>query len=278
MKSLTEGGHPAELVAMGTGEDRCHICDSVRTGSRKPPSCTSLLYHPRLVLSDKQRWPDHLCYSDFMQRSVETWVSKVVGGTTPAIKLWAECYPLPVGEEAARRLYAGQGQSYPDALSGLLPFEGTEQAYWALQVTKEQAIPGFYGEKNKAVLDMFGLKGPASPEDQARDYLWLGAFAYSLRSLDDTSLVELVRSGARWWNDFSNKVIRGRPLGTGTWISLEEFEEALRRVVRALVAGGHKPTQERVARQLQTDDRTLRRWVDRYYGAGTGWDEVLKKV
>src|SRR5215211_420018 len=209
MKSLTEGGHPAELVAMGTGEDRCHICDSVRTGSRKPPSCTSLLYHPRLVLSDKQRWPDHLCYSDFMQRSVETWVSKVVGGTTPAIKLWAECYPLPVGEEAARRLYAGQGQSYPDALSGLLPFEGT-----------------------------------ASPEDQARDYLWLGAFAYSLRSLDDTSLVELVRSGARWWNDFSNKVIRGRPLGTGTWISLEEFEEALRRVVRALVAGGHKPTQE----------------------------------
>ncbi len=160
-----------------------------------------------------------------MQRSIEVWISQAVGRITPAIKLWAECYPLPVGKVAARRLYIERGQNYPDVLSGLLPFEGAEEAYWALRVAKDQAVLDFYGEKYKVILDMFGLKGPASLEDRARDGLWVGAFAYSLRGRDDTSLLQLVQDAHAWWHNLSVDTIQGRPRGSGTtWGTPEEFE------------------------------------------------------
>ena len=148
------------LLVVGDGEDKCSICPSFRAG-RRTWSCTRLLYDARWTLGQRRRWPDHLCYADFMQKSIEVWVSQVAGKITPAIKLWAECYPLPVGEAAARRLYAERGKRYPAALRGLLPFQGTEEAYWGLHV-----------EENRSVVDMFGLKGLEGWAPSDKEYLW----------------------------------------------------------------------------------------------------------
>jgi hypothetical protein len=246
MKSLTEDGHP-------TGEDHCHICTSFRTGRKRRQSCTSLLYDPRWTLGQHRRWPDHLCYDDFMQRSIEVWVSQAVGQITPATKLWAQSYPLPIGVVAAKRLYTEQGQSYPDELTELLPFRGAEEAYWGLRVAEK-----------RSVLDMFGLKSAmvmVPPDEDPGEYLWLGSFAYSLRGHDDTSLMRLVENGTTWWRDFSLERVQGRPRGSGTWESASHLESALIEAGSELRSRGAKDTQEAVAELLQTDDRGLRRWI-----------------
>jgi len=258
MKSLAGDGHPTELLVVGAGEDHCHICASFLAG-RRAQSCTSLLYDPRETFSQRSRWPNHLCYSDFMQRSIEVWVSQVAGQITPAIKLWAERYPLPVGEVAARRVYTG-GQPYPDELTGLLPFRGEEEAYWGLRV-----------DENRSVADMFGLKDPKGeepPGDDAGEYLSLGSFAYSLRGRDDTSLMRLVEDGTTWWRDFSVERVHGRPRGSGMWPSVHEFESKLQTAVGELHAQGQKVTQENAASLLHCDLRTLKRWLKR---SGTDW-------
>jgi hypothetical protein len=145
---------------VGVGEAQCHICASVRTGRRQPPLCTSLLYDPAAMLSARQRWPKHLCYSDFMERSIERWIFQAVPQITPANTLWAECYPLPIGEAAARRRYTQRGQICDAELIGILPFEGAEEAYWALRVAT-----------NRSVLDMCGLKGWMPPTEDARVFM-----------------------------------------------------------------------------------------------------------
>jgi hypothetical protein len=249
MKSLTEDGPP--------------ICPSFRAGKRRR-SCTSLLYEPAETLMQRQRWPDHLCYSEFMERSIDLWVSGAVGKITPAIRLWAECYPLPIGEAAARRLYIEQGQRYPDGLTGYLPFKGAKEAYWALRV-----------EANRSVLDMFGLKGWMPPDATAGDYLWFGGLAYSLRGHDDTSLVRLVPEAAAWWRNISWEKIQGRPRGSGTWESPGHLRREVGSAVRALHEQGDKVTQEAVADLLQTNDRVLRRWLS---DNNIDWREVKKQV
>jgi hypothetical protein len=256
MKSLAKDGH-------ATGEDYCHICTSFRT-ERRTRSCTSLLYHPRWVLGQGKRWPDHLCYPDFMQRSIEVWVTRVAGKTAPAIKLWAECYPLPIGVASAKRLYTEQGQNYPDELTELLPFRGAEEAYWGLRVVEK-----------RSVLDMFGPKGPKGWAPPGEEYLWLGEFAYSLRGRDDNSLTRLVEHGSTWWRDFSAERVRGRPSGSGTWESRSDFESALIHAGRELRAQGRKVTQEAVAELLHTSVRVLSRWIK---GFGLDWREVKKKL
>jgi hypothetical protein len=195
-----------------------------------------------------------------MQRSIEGWVSQVVGKITPAIRLWAECYPLPIGVVAARRLYTDREHSYPDALTELLPFEGAEEAYWGLRVVEK-----------RAVLDMFGLKGPKGWAPAGEEHLWLGGFAYSLRGQDDTSLMHLAENGARWWRDFSLERLRGRPRGSGTWASEDEFERDLRATVDELHARGDRVTQEKVAILLHCDLRTLKRWLKRI---SPSWQDI----
>jgi hypothetical protein len=120
-----------------------------------------------------------------MQKSMDFWVSQVVGEITSALKLWAECYPLPVGEAAARRLYAKRGKQYPARLRGLLPFPGKEEAYWGLRI-----------EEKHSVVDMFGLKGSGGWAPSGEEHLWLGDLAYSLGGRDGTSLTGLVDEGA----------------------------------------------------------------------------------
>jgi len=251
-----------ELMVIGEGEARCYLCARGRRG--EDPSCTSLLYDPTAILSERRRWPNHLCYPDFMQRSIELWVTEAVGQAIPAVELWAECYPLPIGEAAARRLYTEQGQRYPDRLTGFLPFKGAEEAYWAVRV-----------EVNRSVLDMFGLKGWMPPEEDAREYLWFGSFAYSLRGYDDTPLVRLAQDGERWWRNISWEKIQGRPRGSGTWESSEQLRRDVRKAVRALREQGRNVTQEAVAELLQTNDRVLRRWLA---DCRIDWREVKKQA
>jgi hypothetical protein len=258
MKSLTEDGHP-------TGEDRCHICTNFRTvRSAKPRArpCTTLLYDPLWTLGQRERWPDHLCYDDFMQRSIKMWVCRVAGKITPAIKLWAESYPLPIGVLAAKRLYTARGHNYPGELTELLPFQGSEEAYWGLRVVEK-----------RAVLDMLGLKGPKGWAPAGEEYLWLGGFAYSLRGRDDLSLLWLAKEGATWWRDFSLERVQGRPRGSGTWESRSHFESALIEAGRKVREQGRKVTQEAVAEQLQTSARVLSRWIRDF---GLNWHEVKK--
>jgi hypothetical protein len=260
MGSLTEDGCPL-------GNDHCDICTSYRTGRAKPRnrSCTSLLFDPHWTLGRSERWPDHLCYDDFMQRSIEVWVFQAVGQITPATKLWAQCYPLPIGVVAAKRVYTERGQNYPDELTEFLPFRGTEEAYWGLRV----------GEK-RSVLDMFGLKSPMGmvpPDEDPEEILWLGSFAYSLRGRDDTSLMRLVEDCKTWWRDFSAERVQGRPRGSGTWGSARELESAMINAGRELHAQSRKATHEAVASLLHTDDRVLRRWRKNF---GLDWQDVKK--
>jgi hypothetical protein len=262
MENLAEDGYP-------TGKNQCHICMSFRTGRAEPRkrSCTSLLFNPRWTLGRSERWPDHLCYDDFMQRSIEIWVSQTVGQITPAIKLWAQCYPLPIGVVAAKRIYLEQGQNCPDELTELLPFRGAEEAYWDLRV----------GEK-RSVLDMFGLKSPRGmvpPDEDPEEILWLGCFAYSLRGRDDPTLLWLVKEGSTWWRDFSAERVQGRPRGSGTWGSATELESAIIEAGRARRAQGGKVTQEAVASLLHTSARQLSRWIKEF---DLDWREVKKKL
>ena len=259
MKIRADRVPPMDLLLVGAEEEDCRICPSFVSGLRAR-SCTSLLHDPGWTLDQRRRWPDHLCYADFMQKSIEVWISQVVGKITPAIKLWAECYPLPVGETAARRLYAERGKRYPAALRGLLPFQGTEEAYWGLHV-----------EENRSVVDMFGLKGLEGWAPSDEEYLWFGDFAYSLRGRDDTSLMSAVEAAKTWWRDFSVERVQGRPSGSGRWTSTDEFVSELRATVDKLHERGESATQEKVASLLHCDHRTLTRWL-RY--SGISWQDV----
>jgi hypothetical protein len=248
---------------VGAGEDRCYICPSFCAGKRARP-CTRLLYDPEGTLRQQRRWPDHMCYSEFMERSIERWISQAVGRISPRIKLWAERYPLPIGEVAARRLYTERQQSYPEELTRVLPFKGSQEAYWALRVRRR--VKG-----SDAVLDMAALKDPWSET--------FGAFAYSLRGYNDTSLAELLQAGQGCWDNISWEKIEGRPRGSGaTWETPEELEKDVAMAIRALGLPKEKARQREVAKFLWRDVRTLRRWYKRFYGKHMTWSEFLRRI
>ena len=189
----------------------------------------------------------------------------MAGRVDPATKLWAECYPLPIGEEAVRRLYAGSGQRYPgERLAGLLPFRGSEEAYWGVRV-----------RGNCSVLDMFGLKGRTPPDSGSEEYLWFGNLAYSLSGAGDTSLMDLAKNGVAWWGGFSAGKVRGRPRGSGTYGKRPElFETDVRKAVAAVRSRGEKPTQARVAGEMCTSDRQLRAWIKDFEEYGITWEKI----
>lgn len=69
---------------------------------------------------------------------------------------------------------------------------------------------------------------------------------------------------------FYIKPASGRPTGSGRWRSREDFVAALQKEVAAISRRDLRPTQERVAGRLGTDDHQLRRWLTQY---GIQWDE-----
>lgn len=250
----------------------------------KPPLCTDLLDHPASVLGDKGLWPEHLCHESFLMESTQRWARRTAmfrdGGRS--VRRWREYWPLPVGVRAVEAMISHSGDQFasngsfdldyrgPDygALLNLVPFEEDEEALWALRV-----------ETGNAALDLFGLadsgasRQATSSHQGKSDMFTPGELKYMLRGVDK-SLIDILDSAQRWWSSFSAQTVLGRPRNSGTWASAQEFEDALRKAVRNLRSQGRKATQESVAELLSSNDRVLRRWLNRYH---IKWIDVLMR-
>ena len=226
-------------------------CEGVRSGRRKK-SCTSLLHDPASVLRDRKRWPDHLCYP-VMVESCRQWA--------------AENDPEHAGE-------------YP------LPLPDGRRALLALRV-----------RRRRSTLDLFGLAGykpepvpevlppgiryeqighnPALENPDA--YSWGDEMACVLKEYDeDASLSEVAFSAQEWWRRICNMIPLGRPRGSGTYASRDEFIAALTVAVREVRAAGLRVTQPAVEQVLgvhQGHGRQLRKWLDQHK---VSWSEAKK--
>lgn len=208
------------------------ILQGVLCHREKP--CSALLTEPAGVLTDRGRWPDHLCWPVMVE----------------SCRLWAvENAPDRAGE-------------YP------LPLDDGRRALLALRV-----------RSRRSTLDLFGLAGykpPAVVVPDADDYLWVGGLVCSLRSRDDTSLLHVISHAHDWWGRISIEKILGRPKGSGTYASADEFRAALTLAVREVRAAGLAVTQPKVERALGVhhgEGRQLRKWSRQY---GISWSEAKK--
>jgi hypothetical protein len=128
----------------------------------KTPPCTDLISDAEGVLRNKERWPIHLCEAEFMAQSTGLWAEAqpfVVDSVN--IHRWASMYPLPIGRRALMDgLEMDEVVEWLEVLHAL-PFEGYEQAMWALRVEQ--------GEGTVAhTLNLFGLAALAArvvPQD-----------------------------------------------------------------------------------------------------------------
>lgn len=117
------------------------------------------------------------------------------------------------------------------------------------------------------------------PGSRAHVVLWWDPHSREVRA----DPKELDRARRSEWDEIGDFVERlrsnrptGRPRGSGTFSSAEEFEAALTAVVEELLRQGQKPTQARVAQHLSTprsigadqpeelSDRQLRAWCTRF--------------
>jgi hypothetical protein len=147
----------------------------------------------------------------------------------------------------------------------VLPFEGDEEAMWALRVERTEGTVVH-------VLDLFGLAEYPTEWHQAYEVPVAGELAFSVRG-KGRSLIEILEAAERWWDQFRGLTLRGRPQGTGTWESPEHFENELRQAVAKTRSEGDKVTQENVATRLYTSKRVLKSWLDRYH---INWQEVKR--
>jgi hypothetical protein len=223
------------------------------------PPCTDLLANPASVLSDEERWPDHLCNVRFLMRSTEEWASARLLPTTsspvPQLLDWQLSWPLPVGRLAVEQTLG----SYDPSMSLQAPFGQWEEALWALHVSREGNV-----------VDLFGLGVPTHESGKQKTYR-LGELRYVIRGTGAQPL-RLLTSAQRWWARFRGEEAKGRPAGSGAhWESRIDFWLGLRKAVRAVRAEGDKVTQEKVAERLGYSDRELRRWLKQY---GVEWKSV----
>ncbi len=262
--------------------------NTARCGGRGP-SCVELLNHPASVLSDRSAWPNHLCYDEFLTASTQRWAIRSVmfrRGNAVALGRWRASWPLPVGLQAVEALNSSPGSFFEgdlfelgtedlnsdttsqDTLVNLVPFEGDEEAIWALRV-----------EGKDSVLELFGLTAnQAEPEGRGRNRregaaITPGELAWVLRG-KDTSLIGLLDNARRWWSRFFGSPIPGRPRDSGTFASGDDFEETVHDIIRTLRSQQRKVTQESVSQSLNCDPRQLRRWLKHY---SVGWTDVVTK-
>jgi hypothetical protein len=239
---------------------------------REPP-CTDLICDLEGVLRDKERWPEHLCYEELLQQSTSLWAGGCMGSLTQvATERWTSMHPLPVGREAVITIgdrcvrgpgHENKGLEGLEELLNIVPFDGYEQAMWALRVERKKLTA-------VSALDLFGLAEYPTEAHRKAGVPVAGRLGFVARGQDE-SLLELLYAARKWWASFRGLTFKGRPPGTGTWGSREDFERALRRAVGAIRADEGKITQERVADYLNTSDRYLRYWLDTH---GLSWQEV----
>ncbi len=213
--------------------------------------CTDLLIDPIGVLNDNKRWPKHLCAVRFLLISTVEWASSTgIALSTPKLERWRWTQPLPIGKKSA----ASALKTYNEVLFNIVPFQEREEALWALRI-----------DDNDCRLDLFGLAIP-----HGHSYT-IGGLKYVLRG-QGTRLFDLVPRAEKWWDRFRGEAARGgRPLGSGTWRSADDFETNLQIAVRSLRAQGRRVTQEEAAKMLHTNDRQLREWLKRY---GVKWKRI----
>jgi hypothetical protein len=234
------------------------------------PHCTELLKNPAGVLAQRQRWPNHVCYENFLTASTQFWASEKSGmgrlGTLENSLLWRwlSWWPLPIGRKSLERAHIETSPNLPARslqaqdfilASNMMPFEEREEAIWALRV-----------ERGSAALDLFGLANYRTEEGGLNRHaptITAGGLAYVLRG-QDTSLIDLVHAAKRWWAEFQGLTFRGRPPGSGEWQSREYFEAELRRAASEIRSEGSKITQESVAAHLNTSSRLIRHWLFEY--------------
>ena len=120
------------------------------THTRTPP-CTDLISDTETVLRNKERWPTHLCAAEFMGQSTGRWAEAhpfVVDSVN--IYRWAAMNPLPIGQQALINCQEMDELSEWSDVLNVLPFEGYEEAMWALRVEHREGTI-------VQVLDLFGL-------------------------------------------------------------------------------------------------------------------------
>lgn len=279
------------------------------------PHCTDLLDEPATVLGDAECWPNHLCYDSFLRQSTELWTRQTTVFAKIAQHRWSVLHPLPIGRRSLdymRRMHCSEylGSGY-EVLLNQLPFEGKEEALWALRI-----------ERGVSTLDLFGLADYRTKLRIQRGYIVVqdGEYGSGREVLEiesdtngdriavissanggvervpisqlelhrreapihmgelafvlkgqDASLIDSLHAAKRWWSRFKGLPLRGRPMNTGVWSSSGEFRKALREAITSLRRKKQKVTQESVSSLLNCNDRQLRRWLSHY---GLTWTEA----
>jgi hypothetical protein len=215
----------------------------------KSPLCTDLIYAPEEALRDPKRRPGHVCGEEFLRQSTELWAQAQLADVDSVHAYrWASMYPLPIGRLALEMNPDVTDPSEWAEVFGVLPFEGSEKAAWAVHV--EQG-----GDETWSTLDLFGLE-----EMQDMGFPVAGPLAH--RSFGtDTSLVDVLTAAETWWGKFRGISLPHRPKGTGTWDNLEDFCAAYRQAKSQLVASKEKPTIWRIAKELNVSGSTVKRWL-----------------
>ena len=276
----------------------------------KGSPCTELLNDPANVLADESRRPSHLC-PEVMRWSTRVWAlnAKKSKGRDLASRLWQRTWPLPIGRRALEDRIALHDCEDGAQLSNLVPFDGEEEALWAVRVEKEGTVLNLFAlahrtdgeielgdivvrneydewrvigfEKDRAnnqdlAIIMSAKAIETMPVNQLkhhREYapITMGGLRYTLLG-QGTMMFEVVRLAERWWASFIGQEIRrGRPQDTGTFESGDHFLRELCTAKQELRAQGNKVTHENVASRLNIDVSTLKRSIKK---TGILWREL----
>lgn len=251
---------PERGIGSGWGPRPPLVKVSEEFACQEVPPCTDLLNDPAGVLWDEERWPNHLC-EYFQVVSTGLWARGAVRPTMhPRWEDWQATWPLPIGKEAVSTALGVGPPIFEMELFGQIPFEGFEEALWALRVTG-----------GDSAVDLFGLARSSGGSGDQRAYR-PGKLIYVLRG-SGTHLFRTIERAQRWWDRLRGETTGGRPAGSQVWGSQIRFWIGLRKAVRAVRANGDRLTQENVAARLGYSDRELRRWLKQY---GIDWKNVPK--
>ena len=195
-----------------------------------------------------------MCSVRFLLMSTVEWAhSTGIALTSAELEQWRWKRPLPIGVGAVMTAL----MTYNELLFNIVPFKDREEALWALRIIDAGCT-----------LDLFGLA-----VSHGQNYT-PGELKYVVRG-QGRRMFDIISRAETWWDRFRGEGIRGRPLGTGTWRSADDFETNLRIAIHSLREQQRKVTQQEVAETLYTSDRQLRAWLGQY---GLNWKRVLKEA